>query len=378
MGVQGFPTLKIVKPGSKPGRPTIEDYKGPRNAKGIVDAVVDKIPNHVKKVQDKDLEAWLSTSNETAKAILFTEKGTTSALLRALAIDFLGTINVVQIRDKETAAVDMFGLSKFPTLVLLPGGAQEPLVYGGEMKKEPMVAFLSQIAAPNPDPAPKSPKTSSSKKPKAAKPSSSASPTFSEASASLKSADASEAAASGGTIVLEDFDVSESPMPIVPPAQTPIAVPDAVPPIPTLATSAELMSACLGPKTGTCVLALLPSPGDADATQVDPAAQALKSLAEIAEKHVKRKLFPLYAVPAENEAAKTLRGELGLKSETELEVIAVNGKRAWWRHYRGDEFGVVSLESFIDAIKFGEGTKETLPERVVSQPVKNEAEHDEL
>jgi protein disulfide-isomerase A6 len=380
MGVQGFPTLKIVKPGSKPGRPSVEDYEGPRNTKGIVDAVVDKIPNHVKRLQDKDLDTWLSTGNETAKAILFTDKGTTSALLRALAIDFLGTINFAQIRNKETAAVNTFGISKFPTLVILPGGAQESAVYVGDMKKEPMVAFLSQIAPPNLDPAPTSTKLSSSKKPKAAKSSSSSSSAFSEASASHQSADASEAAASGSTVVLEDFEASESPMPIVPPTETPVALPDLAPPISTLSTPAELASACLGPKTGTCVLALLPSQAETDTPPSESVAQALTSLAQIAEKHVKRKakLFPLYAVSAENEAAKTLRGELGLKPATELEIIAVNGKRHWWKYFSGEDTRYISIESFIDAIKLGDGKKETLPKSVISQPVEQEAEHDEL
>lgn len=379
MGVQGFPTLKIVKPGSRIGRPTVEDYQGPRTAKAIVDAVVDKIPNHIQKLQDKNLEAWLSTGNETAKALLFTEKGPTSALLRALAIDFLGLIQIAQIRSKEAAAVEMFGVSKFPTLVLLPGGAQESLVYGGEMKKEPMVAFLSQIAPPNPDPAPKSIRASTSTKSKAAK-SSSSSSAFSEASASHKSAEASEAAASGSTIVLEEYGASESPLPVVPPAETPIAVPDSLPPLSTLATPAELNAACLGPKTGTCVLALLPLPVDAETGPPPPAPQALRSLAEIAEKHVKRKaqLFPFYAVPAENEAARILRGELGLRPEMELEIIAVNGKRKWWRHYGGTDTGVVAIESFVDTIKLGEGTKEPLPGSVIPQPAEKETEHNEL
>ena len=82
MGIKGFPTLKIVRPGSKRGKPVIEDYQGQRSAKAIVDALVDKIPNHVKKVQDSDLEAWLEGGTQ-AKAILFTEKGTTQPLIKA-------------------------------------------------------------------------------------------------------------------------------------------------------------------------------------------------------------------------------------------------------------------------------------------------------
>ena len=156
--IQGFPTLKIVRPSKKAGRPTVEDYQGARSAKAIVDAVVEKIPNHVKRVTDNSLQSWLDEKNGTAKVILFTEKGTVSALLRALAIDYLGVINVGQVRSKEAAAVAAFGVDKFPSLVLLPGGDAEPAVYHGELKKEPMSEFLSQAGPPNPDPAPEAPK----------------------------------------------------------------------------------------------------------------------------------------------------------------------------------------------------------------------------
>ncbi|KAK5263177.1 hypothetical protein LTR16_012850, partial [Cryomyces antarcticus] len=74
MGVQGFPTLKIIKPGKKTGKPVVEDYQGQRTAKAIVDAVVDKIPNHVNRVADRTLDEWLATGNDTAKAVLFSDK----------------------------------------------------------------------------------------------------------------------------------------------------------------------------------------------------------------------------------------------------------------------------------------------------------------
>ncbi|KAK4972511.1 hypothetical protein LTR28_012456, partial [Elasticomyces elasticus] len=136
MGVQGFPTLKIVRPGKKGGKPTVEDYQGQRTAKAIVDAVVEKIPNHVTRVTDASLEKWLKDKNETAKAILFSEQGKTSALLRALAVDFLGSIEVAQVRSKDSAAIEMFGVTSYPSLVLLPGGDREGILYSGEMKKE--------------------------------------------------------------------------------------------------------------------------------------------------------------------------------------------------------------------------------------------------
>ena len=244
MGVQGFPTLKIVKPGKKAGRPIVEDYQGARSAKAIVEAVKEKIPNHVKRVGDKDLEDWLKTNNASSKAVLFTDKGTTSALLKAVAVDFLGGVDIAQVRSKEKTAVQTFGITSFPTLVLLPGGEQEAIVYDGEMTKEGIVAFLSQVSAPNPDPAPKKAKSQSKSKAKpSAKPSKKASAksdgrdpnvgagarderaaikrakeeqALRKASAEHKSAEASEAATSVMEEVVEESGMpTESPNPKV-------------------------------------------------------------------------------------------------------------------------------------------------------------------
>ncbi|KAI9805413.1 MAG: hypothetical protein M1825_000664 [Sarcosagium campestre] len=165
MGVQGFPTLKIIRPGKKRGRPNVEDYQGARTAQGIVDAVLEKIPNHVKRLTDKNLDAWLEESVGSHKAILFSSKGTTSALLKSVAIDFLGGVKIAQIRNKEVKAVEKYGITSFPTFVLLPSD-KEAIVYDGEMKKEPMIKFLSQVSEPNPDPS----SARSSKKAKSAKP----------------------------------------------------------------------------------------------------------------------------------------------------------------------------------------------------------------
>jgi len=361
MGVQGFPTLKIVKPGSKPGRPVVEDYQGARTAKAIVEAVVDKIPNHVKRLQDSGLNTFLEDDNTQAKAILFSEKGTTAALIKSLAVDFLGSIKFAQIRSKEKAAVEKYGIAKFPSLVLLPGNGAEPITYSDEMKREALVSFLGQIASPNPDPAPKKTKAAKpSKNPKSASSSATASSAFSKASEAHKSADHADYLNKASTVILDENTPSESPLPIVPPEETPIAVPDAVPAIPTLSTPAELQSACLTPKSGNCILVLLPAAAGADVTLPEDAARTLTSFAGIADKHKKRgsKVFPFFSVPADNGAAKTLRGDLGLKADSELEIIALNVKRNWWTPYTMDNN---DLEGFVDSIKFGEASKQKLP-----------------
>ncbi|KAJ5897261.1 Thioredoxin [Penicillium tannophilum] len=358
MGVQGFPTLKIVTPSKKPGKPRVEDYQGARTAKGIVDAVVDRIPNHVKRATDKDLDNWLGQNEERPKAILFTEKGTTSSLIRALAIDFLGAIDVAQVRNKETSSVEKFGVEQFPTLVVVPGGDAEPTVYNGELKKQPILEFLGQFAEANPDAtgkaAPADSKPKSKPKPKT-KP----------------------------TSVAE-----EAEEPTATPESKPVEALVA-PPAPTLATPESLESACLAPKSNTCVLALLPETG-ADEALPSTATDALSSLAEIAHKHSLRgvNMFPVYAVPETNTASKTLRTAWGLEGSQDVEIIAVNARRGWWRRYSAEgEFGITAVESWIDAIRLGEGAKEKLPEGIVggTEPEPEpeaekpeEVEHDEL
>jgi protein disulfide-isomerase A6 len=148
MGVQGFPTLKIVRPGKKPGKPTVEDYQGERSAKGIVNAVKDKVPNSVKRINDKSLDEWLQENKDSAKAILFSDKGVVSATMKALAIDFAGLVSVAQIKKSEKATVEKYGITKYPSLILLQPGTEEPIKFDGKVEKEAMVKFLSQVAPP--------------------------------------------------------------------------------------------------------------------------------------------------------------------------------------------------------------------------------------
>lgn len=348
MGVQGFPTLKVVVPSKKPGKPRVEDYHGARSAKGIVDAVVDKIPNHVKKLTDKDMDGWVSEEADSPKTILFTEKGSTSALIRALAIDFLGSIKVGQVRSKETGTAKKYGVKKFPTLVLLPGGDKEPIVYDGELKKEPIVKFLSKVAAPNPDPAPAKAK-SSSKSSKSSKP---------KASSSQSAKPKADEAEKHETAESQDPKESQ-------PAQA-----SSEKQIATFETEEALKKTCLSPKTGTCLLAFVPGPKESNEELSESAKAAVTALAEIAHRHSLHQsaLFPLYSVPATNSGSSAVRTGLGLsdKDGKSIEIIALNARRGWFRRYDASKgFDVQSVEAWIDAVRLGDGPKEKLPEGII-------------
>ncbi|KAK8203662.1 hypothetical protein IWZ01DRAFT_91090 [Phyllosticta capitalensis] len=343
MGVQGFPTLKVVRPGKK--RPVVEDYQGARSAKAIVDAVVEKIPNHVKRVGDKDLDGFLE--EKTAKAILFTEKGTTSALLRALAIDFLGSVQFAQIRNKEKKAVDKFGVEKFPTLVLLPGGDKEALVYDGELKKDPMVEFISQVAAPNSNPA-------------TAKPDSKKAKTKDSKEAKKEKADKKE----------DKEPTDKKPAPETE-AQKPMEVKEEKPLIGVLEAEGHLTGACLTTKSHNCILTFVPAKTGEELT--GDAKTALDSLTDVLKKHKKggHRTFPSFQVPADNKASAKLRKDLGLKDD-KVEIVVTNAKKGWWKHYTKDEFSAKSVEDWIDSVRMGEGKKEKLPKDVVVEAIKIE------
>lgn len=374
MGVQGFPTLKIVTPSKKPGKPTVEDYQGPRTSSGIVDAVKSAIPNNVKRITDKGLSAFLESNNDTAKAILFSNKGTTSALTKVLATEYLGSLNFAQIRNKEAKAVEMFGVTEYPTLIVLPGGTKEPAKFEGAYKKKEMKDFIGQYASSDTKASPEKQKPMGKKHKKASgdeeTKSEEAASSFSAASSSHASADASEAAAGATSVTLEDeSNPTESPDPIASPdAPKPAVVQNLPEPIPALVEEKYLREKCLGAKTSTCILVLLPSVGD-DEILPESASLALTNLAELADKHVKResKLFPFYSIPSRNTASVTLRDALKLGGEKDFELVAVNARRGWWRRYPGEHFDFHSIENWVDNIRFGEGSREALPETLLDK-----------
>ena len=384
MGVQGFPTLKIVKPSKKPGKPIVEDYQGPRESKDIIEAVKNAIPNNVKRVADKTLSSWFEKDNSTTKALLFSDKGVTSALTKVLANEFTGNLILGQVRNKEAATVEMFGVSEYPTLIVLPGGKQEPVVYDGAFTKAAMKEFLSKHASATDGSALKDKVKDKVKEkaeqvkeqaqkvmgeekdPDAAQPAESDEASFSSASSAQQATETplEEPSATAETLE-EDSNPTESPEPAVTPDAKPIILGNQPEPIPALESQSDLFTKCLGEKTHTCVLALLPAlPEGGEETLAEPATEALASLAGVAEKHKERKgnLFPFYSVPGTNAASEFLRETLKLEGPKELELVAVNGRRGWFRRFETGKFDSLSVETWIDNIRFGEGAKGKLPE----------------
>ncbi|POS87405.1 hypothetical protein EPUL_000660 [Erysiphe pulchra] len=321
-GIRGFPTLNIVKPGKTPGKPIIQEYNGARSAKSIVESVIDKIPNLVEKLPEENVEKWIQDANESPLAILFTNKPRISTLLKALAIEFKGSIKFahVQVSNEGKVSEEKFEIKKLPTIMLVKGGkTDEFLRYDDNMKKDPLVEFLSQGAAPNPDPAPldktKTTNQSSTQKQKIQKP-----------------------------------------------TKTPITVS----PLPVVEKEHEFIKECLGQKTSTCLIAFLPESPDSTALNL------IDALTQLTHrfKQQKRTSIPTIVLPESNPKYKNLKDKLSL--EGKAIIIAVNGKRAWWRHLTDADFSSqsaieISLERWISAIQLGEGEKKKIPTGLITE-----------
>ncbi|RPB04418.1 thioredoxin-domain-containing protein [Choiromyces venosus 120613-1] len=323
-GVQGFPTLKVFKPGKKKGKPIVEDYQGARKAGAIVSHVAELIPNHVTRVTDAKFDDFLSENNETAKAILFTNKGATTPLWKALAIDYLGTMGFAQIRDKEKRAVETFGITKYPTVVLLPGGDEEGILYEGSgFSRDALLEFF-QATVPLPE------STSSSAEP--------------------------TGETSSSTQETKTATVKE----------TPISKPK--PTIPALEDQDSLTAACLEPKSKTCILAIIPSSKSTDV------------LTEVYDKLLSRSpagAFKVYTLSAESTHAQALAEKLLMVGDS-TKLIALNARRGWLRRFGGDVDNEEDVLSWLDATRLGDGAKEKLPAGVVVEEKKDEEGRSEL
>ena len=354
MGVQGFPTLKLIKPSKQPGKKGhVEDYNGPRTAKGITDAVTDKITNYVIRLKSlADYEKFQAKTPDRPKGLVFSEKGLIPSFVKTLAIDFLGGVDFGYVRSGDKDLVDEFRVESFPTILLLPGDGGESVQFEGEISKAKLVEFFAQVTAPHPDAMP----LSTSKE-------SSSGERSKSKSSNTKSAKATPKAAEE-TLEPDSYPQhpKESPDPDVSSDQPkPVQVPLKAPPakITKLEDPEALQKACLHTGSSTCLVAVIPDEETGEMNHV------LGDLGDIAGKHAQRgtKLFPIYSVPSSNPEYKALADALKLADASEYtQLVAVNAKRGWWSLYDGTD-----VESWIDGIRLGDFAKKSLPDGLVKE-----------
>ncbi|KAG0054502.1 protein disulfide isomerase (PDI) protein [Gryganskiella cystojenkinii] len=153
-GIQGFPTIKIfpANRNNKKGTKYPQDYNGARQAKDIVDHLIKMVPNDIQLVtsnpsSDKIINVDEFAANEDKpRALLFTKKLASSNMYKGLATDMKDRMIVGEFRTPKDEVLKKFNVESLPALVVFPKGSQEPVVYSGDMKREPLSEFLNQHA----------------------------------------------------------------------------------------------------------------------------------------------------------------------------------------------------------------------------------------
>ncbi|KAI9293490.1 thioredoxin-domain-containing protein [Neoconidiobolus thromboides FSU 785] len=169
-GIQGFPTIKLFPSSvkSKGKKKVPSDYNGARTKKEMMDFVKNAIPNLVKRVttgplkskMNIKLEDFLALENKnnefTPKALLFTEKSSTTSLYKAIAVEFSDRMEFSEVRKTEKGLLEKYNVSKFPTLVVIPSkdlseeyDINKLIVFDGELNAKNLKQFVEKHSLPS-------------------------------------------------------------------------------------------------------------------------------------------------------------------------------------------------------------------------------------
>ncbi|EFN59909.1 hypothetical protein CHLNCDRAFT_132941 [Chlorella variabilis] len=149
-GVRGYPTIKAFSGGH------LHEYKGDRSARHLKDWALGLLPKHIKTVnKQQHLADFLrqctsGTGGGSSKwgvcALLLSDKSETSALYKSLALRYKGKIAFGEALRSNAEISREFGVSKYPTLLVICGGNKDVVVkYEGEMKSTKLSRFLNQF-----------------------------------------------------------------------------------------------------------------------------------------------------------------------------------------------------------------------------------------
>ncbi|KAG1080510.1 hypothetical protein G6F42_023324 [Rhizopus arrhizus] len=111
----------------------------------------------VKSKKSITLDNFLQTKNETLpKALLFTNKPTTTPLYKALSVDFKNRMLTGEVKQSERNIVSEYGVESFPTLLIV-SPEHGTVKFEGKLNRENLKAFMEKYALPSDKKSPPSP-----------------------------------------------------------------------------------------------------------------------------------------------------------------------------------------------------------------------------
>ncbi|ODV93265.1 hypothetical protein PACTADRAFT_51879 [Pachysolen tannophilus NRRL Y-2460] len=147
-----------------------EIYKGQRSLSAIVEFVLSRIKNYVKKLHNFDqINKYIQgrTKTNKSKILLLTDKNKPTPLIKSIAIDYLSSFETAYITIKKNEKDEIFDffkidkdIAKLPQIIIIdtkdnPNEKEEIIVYDGDLNKVALSHYLSNFATPLEGPASK-------------------------------------------------------------------------------------------------------------------------------------------------------------------------------------------------------------------------------
>ena len=155
--IQGTPTIKLFFPQKKSRKNAKKsvDYNGPRELKPMVKFAVEYMPNFLEKVEGVSGHAKFAAkaeSNGLPKVLLFSKSKGTKPLIKALSSVFRRRLLIGEVRSTKPnkELIGRFGVSSYPTLMLIGDEGSDPTVFEKKPTFNRLKNFLDSHALKKP------------------------------------------------------------------------------------------------------------------------------------------------------------------------------------------------------------------------------------
>ena len=100
-----------------------EKYTGNLDWNTIANAAAKKMQSFVSIVTEENFEAFTMRDSSKYHLLLFTDKKQTPVILKSLSKKYYNKLQVGEVRSSEASLIRNFGITKFPTLLVLTDAA---------------------------------------------------------------------------------------------------------------------------------------------------------------------------------------------------------------------------------------------------------------
>lgn len=124
-----------------------ERYSGKMDWKSISNYATRKMQSFVSVVTTEIYNDFIQRDPSKYKVLLFTERKSTAPVYKALSKQFKDKLLFGEVRKTETELINEFGITKFPTLLVVTDPIEhEKDVYEEELRMDRLTKFLNKYS----------------------------------------------------------------------------------------------------------------------------------------------------------------------------------------------------------------------------------------